>query len=72
MNDNTKKNVVAGMSQEEVSQLADRIAGDIGVSDDLGVQAIAGFIAEYQDELDLSDYDATFEFMLDLWEMYSI
>ena len=71
MNDNTKKNVVAGMSQEEVSQLADRIAGDIGVSDDLGVQAIAGFIAEYQDELDLSDYDATFEFMLDLWEMYS-
>ncbi|MDP6584766.1 MAG: hypothetical protein QF535_08910 [Anaerolineales bacterium] len=72
MNDNTKKNVVAGMSQEEVSQLVDRIAGEIGVSDDLGVQAIAGFIAEYQDQLDLSDYDATFEFMLDLWEMYEL
>ena len=26
MNDNTKKNVVTGMSQEEVSQLADRVA----------------------------------------------
>ena len=72
MNDNTKKNVVAGMSQEEVSQLADRIAAHIGVDDDLGVQAIAGFIAEYQDQLDLSDYDATFEFMLDLWEMYEL
>jgi hypothetical protein len=72
MNDNKKKNVVAGMSQEEVSQLADRIAEDIGVSDDLGVQAIAGFIEEYQDQLDLSDYDATFEFMPDLWEMYEL
>jgi len=29
MNDNTKKNVVAGMSQEEVSQLADSIADDL-------------------------------------------
>ena len=72
MNDNTKKNVVTGMSQEEVSQLADRIAEGIGVTDDLGVQAIAGFIAEYQDELDLSDFNATFEFILELWEMYEL
>jgi hypothetical protein len=72
MNDNTKKNVVAGMSQEEVSQLADRIADHIGVSDDLGVQAIAGFIEEYKDELDLSDFNATFQFILELWEMYDL
>ena len=72
MNDNKKKNVVAGMSQEEVSQLVDRIAGEIGVSDDLGVQAIAGFIEEYQDELDLSDFNATFQFILELWEMYDL
>ena len=72
MNDNTKKIVVAGMSQEEVSQLADRIAEGIGVTDDLGVQAIAGFIAEYQDQLDLSDFNATFQFILELWEMYEL
>ena len=72
MNDNTKKNVVAGMSQEEVSQLADRVAEGIGVTDDLGVQAIAGFIEEYKDELDLSDFNATFQFILELWEMYEL
>ena len=72
MNDNTKKNVVAGMSQEEVSQLAGKIADHIGVSDDLGIQAIEGFIEEYQGELDLSDFNATFEFILELWEMYEL
>jgi len=72
MNDDKKKNIVAGMSQEEVSQLADRIAEGIGVSDDLGVQAIAGFIEEYQGELDLSDFNATFQFILELWEMYDL
>ena len=57
---------------KDIAELADRIAEGIGVSDDLGVQAIAGFIEEYQDELDLSDFNATFQFILELWEMYDL
>lgn len=57
---------------KDISEIANRIAEGIGVDDDLGIQAIAGFIEEYKDELDLSDFNATFQFILELWEMYDL
>ena len=59
-------------SKKDIEELANRIAEDIGVTDDLGIQTVAGFIEEYQDELDLSDFNATFQFILELWEIYEL
>ena len=58
--------------QKDIAELADRVAEGIGVTDDLGVQAIAGFIEEYKDKLDLSDFNATFQFILELWEIHDL
>ena len=72
MNDNTKKIVVAGMDQKDLSVLASRIADDLHLDSDT-VYDIEQAILEYQDEIDkLPDYNAVLEFIRELWDTYDV
>ena len=72
MNDNTKKIVVAGMDQKDLSVLANRIADDLHLDSDT-VYDIGQAILEYQDEIDkLPDYNAVLEFISELWDTYKM
>ena len=73
MNDNTKKIVVAGMDQKDLSLLADRIADDLHLGEADVAYEIGQAILEYQDEIDkLPDYSAVLEFIRELWDTYDV
>jgi hypothetical protein len=73
MNDNTKKIVVAGMDQKDLSLLADRIADDLHLTAADSAYEIGQAILEYQDEIDkLPDYNAVLEFIRELWDTFDL
>jgi len=73
MNDNTKKIVVVGMDQKEMSELANRIADDLHLTDADSVYEIGQAILEYQDEIGkLPDYNAVLEFIAELWDTFDL
>ena len=67
MNDDKKKNIVAGKVSDQIAELGGRVASDLGYPDQYDYD-MALIIHEYQDRLDLSDYNAVLEFVTDVLE----
>tara|TARA_B100001964_G_C13760327_1_gene391424 strand:+ start:57 stop:275 length:219 start_codon:yes stop_codon:yes gene_type:complete len=65
MNDDKKKNIVARKFSDQIEELCNRVASDLGYpavyAYDMGL-----IIHEYQEQLDLSDYNAVLEFVTEV------
>ena len=57
--------------QKDIAELASRIADDLHLDSD-SVYDIEQAIIEYQDDIDLSDYNATLDFIEELWNTFDL
>ena len=60
------------ISEKELDALADKIADDLHLTDADCAYDIGKAILEYQNEIDLSDYQATLRFIEDLFKPLNI